>query len=380
MSGALRLDVVRTSEGMAELFREEKNCPARSFFQTESWMDAWWNVYREGKSPCAAKVVMDGRTAAIFPLFVRRRGDGGPWACREMRLVGTGEKVETDFHDFPALPEVDDGVLRMLFVDFLAETKTSWDEVILADFDELSRIHGALVHRRESLPFRTIVEKGVECPFQDLPDSPERFAKDCLSTTFRRRLKNKMNKLERETGLRFEVHDGCSGVVDVMRLFAELHQARWTGRGEKGAFHDPKKVDFLNSIAVRAGAEGTLFLSLLTMDGALAAGRLGFLRDGVLYDYQATHDPARLKSSPGLISVWKTIDAAIDRGATRFEALRGTEDYKRHFAHSSRWTHRLRIFNDTPRGLLGYAAARSGAEWALRKAGSAADRVAGAFR
>lgn len=368
------LDIVRTQEGMTDLFRLEKECPARSIFQTEIWMDTWWNIYKEGKVPFAGKLTRSGDTVALFPLYMRKRGSG-PWARRELRLVGTGEKVETDFHDFLACKDLDDGELTSLFIYFLEQTKASWDGIVLSDFDEASRIHGALVRHGNIFPYRTILEKGEECPYQDLPETKDRYVKEYLSSTFRRRLKNKTNKLQRETNFSFSIHDGRSDLGEVMRRFAEIHQTWWTGRGEKGAFHDPQKADFLNTIAVRLGAEGELFLSLLTIDGQLASGRLGFLHDGVVYDYQASHNPKFLKSSPGLVCVCKTIEAAIDRGVRRFEALRGTEPYKKHFTRTSRWTYKLRIFNNTSRGTLNFLIARSGAEYITRKLASVVDEI-----
>jgi len=48
-----------------------------------------------------------------------------------------------------------------------------------------------------------------------------------------------------------------------MKEFEEIHQARWTGKGEVGAFGDSRKARFIHSVTERMNATGNLFLATL---------------------------------------------------------------------------------------------------------------------
>jgi len=190
------LAILRTEEELRDLFLGEKECPARSVFQSHAWMETWWDVYRDGKTVCAGKVTRDGETVALLLLFVKNRRYFGTYRYREMGLVGTGEKVATDYHDFLAHPEYEDSILARHFVSFLMQTRKEWDEVRLAEFDEGSKIYTAVVRNAAMIPFPRILEKGEECPYQDLPKTGEQYVKNLLSRSLKKTLNNKRNRLQ----------------------------------------------------------------------------------------------------------------------------------------------------------------------------------------
>ena len=76
------------------------------------------------------------------------------------------------------------------------------------------------------------------------------------------------------------------------------------------------------------GADGPLRLAFLTVGGKRIAAGLTFeTTDSILY-YNAGVDPDARDLSPGVLMVERYIRRALDRGARRFDLLRGDEPYK----------------------------------------------------
>jgi hypothetical protein len=373
------LAVIRKEEELRDLFLHEKDCPARSIFQTQTWMETWWDSYRNGKTVCAGKVMREGRPVALFPLFVKNLSYFGTYQYREMRIVGTGEKVATDFHDFLAYPGYEDTELATQFFSFLVNTREDWDEVNLAEFEEESKIYKAIVRNAAMIPFSWVLEKSEECPYQDLPGTGEQYIRDLLSRRVRKTLINRRNHLHKKYKVRFEINSEDGDLQQRMKEIEAIHQARWTGKGEEGIFGDPQKAKFIHSVVEQMEEKGNLFLGALLLDSDLAAAEISFLRDGVLYLYQAGMNPKYRAAGVGRICTLLTIEAAISRKTTRVEMLRGQEEYKSHFAKCSRSTYRLRIFNNNVRGKFQWLCKKTGAEYIFRKTASLLDDLGNRF-
>jgi len=367
------LAILRTEKELRDLFACEVECPANSVFQTQAWMEAWWNSYRDGKTACAGKVIQEGRPVALFPLFVKDISYFGLYQYREMRLVGTGEKVATDFHDFLVNPVYEDSRLIKQFVSFLVNTKEEWDEVNLAEFDEGSNIYTGIVRNVSMIPFPWVLERSEECPYQDLPATGEQYVRNVLSRSMKKTLNNKVNRIQKKYKVQFEINGEGIDLRKRMEEFEAIHQARWTGKGEEGIFGDARKGRFIHSVAEKMAATGNLFLTTLLLDSDPAAALLCFLRDDILYYYQAGLNPKYEATSAGLICLLRTIEHAISRNAKRIEMMRGQEEYKFHFAKCSRSTYRLRIFNNNVRGKFQWLCKKTGAEFILRKTASIMD-------
>lgn len=374
------VEIIRTERELQELFDEGDVFPGVSIFQSKIWMETWWNAYRDDKTICSGKVLEEGKVKALFPLYVKKRRYFGTYRYREMNIIGTGEKVATDFHDFLVDPGLDDAALSKHLESFLTDTKKEWDEVVLAEFDSGSRIYSAMERFGKNLPFNWIRVKGETCPFQELPDSAEKYSQSVLSRSMKKTLNNKKNKLSRKYGVTFEINGEESGLDERMREFEIQHQARWERKGEEGIFHEPRKAEFLRQISEKLKERGELYLTTLLLDSNPAASMLSFFQNGVLYYYQSAWNEKYNASSVGWICMLQTIESAIRNGATRIEMLRGTEDYKHHFAKSARLTYRVRIFNNNARGRFQYWNRILGVEYLLHGCVSLLDDVTRSFR
>ena len=110
---------------------------------------------------------------------------------------------------------------------------------------------------------------------------------------------------------------GFSALVD-------LHQDRWTSRGDKGVFASEKFMRFHRLLAPKAMEKDWLRLYLALKDGKPIAATYNFSRDKKSYYYQSGF---RLENSslhsPGVLIQAYSIEDSIQEGLEEFDFLKG---------------------------------------------------------
>lgn len=106
-----------------------------------------------------------------------------------------------------------------------------------------------------------------------------------------------------------------------------LHSQRWRKKGLPGSFWG-KTLRFHREWIATAPA-GSVEIRLLAVAGR-PAGALYTMHAGrTTFFYQSGFDPTAATFSPGTVLIGTAIRAAIERGDTAFDFLRGDEPYKR---------------------------------------------------
>ncbi len=105
--------------------------------------------------------------------------------------------------------------------------------------------------------------------------------------------------------------------------FVRMHRQ---APGEKGAFMTDPMAEFFASLLDVPGAK----VDLLVTDGGgdPVAAAMGFATDGAYFLYNSAYDPSHGAASPGVVLLTELIRRAIERGAGRFDFLKGDEEYK----------------------------------------------------
>ena len=123
-------------------------------------------------------------------------------------------------------------------------------------------------------------------------------------------------------------------------------------RGLTSVIDEPSGVEFLQAAVAGSARRGELHLSTVQKDGQIAACDLAFVRNGVIYSYIASFDPAFAKYSFGRVLTDYLFMWACDSGFKRLDLLLGAYDYKTEYGCTLEPVRTL-VF---PRGLLGHAA------------------------
>lgn len=105
--------------------------------------------------------------------------------------------------------------------------------------------------------------------------------------------------------------------------FVALHRA---APGNKGEFMTGDMEGFFRDLLVLPGAR---LDCLVTGDDRLVAASIGFEDADAYYLYNSAYDPAVAEVSPGIVLLHRLIRRVGESGRSRFDFLKGTEDYKR---------------------------------------------------
>jgi CelD/BcsL family acetyltransferase involved in cellulose biosynthesis len=129
-------------------------------------------------------------------------------------------------------------------------------------------------------------------------------------------------------------------------------KSAWMASKGLGTFMGhPAGPQFLHKYVAAAAQSKILHLSAFRSSKGFAACHLGFYRNGVLYGYMPTYDPAWASYSPGSAIRDAFIMWACDHGARRVDLLRGVDSYKLRYQPGAESLQTLVI----PHGTIGKA-------------------------
>ena len=277
-------------------------------FATWEWAAAWWRHLGHGRLLLSAWLDAQGRPRGVLPLYLGEL-DGR----RAVRFIGhrqgdelgpvcaPGERAEGAAGLRRALEQLGDG-----FDVFVAHDVRPGE--LSAALPE-----SKLLRREPSPRIRLGEWEGFLA---------------ARSAQFRRQLRQRERRLEREFALSYRVTSDAERLDEDMATLLRLHAARWDGRSRSFA---GAAADFHREVARSALAGGWLRLQLLELDGRAVAALYNFRLGGIEWYYQAGRDPAFDRYSPGFVLMARSIREAAQDGLSEYRLLRGGEAYKARF-------------------------------------------------
>lgn len=306
-----------------------RDAPTATPFGTPEWLAAWWRFYGGGKRALAIEVREGRDLVGLYPLTV----GAGPW--RVLRAMGTGP---SDYLHPLARAGRESAVAGAI-------------EPLLRGIEgvDLLDLHGL----REDTPLARIATGDqARCLVLDLPPTYDAFLAS-LGKSLRYDVRRLDKSPFKEGKATIETNPG-----DGLDILFELHRARWRAKRLPGAFVG-RLVPFQRAWVAEAEKKGYLRLSILRLEGrpigalyAMAVGRQAFY-------YQAGFAPTEGSISPGTLLVAQAVRRAIEEGKTRFDFLRGDEEYKRRWKPQRAFVDRRAVVPLNARG-------RAGAAWIAR--------------
>jgi CelD/BcsL family acetyltransferase involved in cellulose biosynthesis len=316
--------------------------PADNPFGTWEWADAWWRAFGGGRRLELRRVhALDGRVAAILPLYAARRGP-----LTVLRFVGHGPADQLGPVCAPEDRPVAAAALREL----------AQRHLVLADRlpgeERLAPLLGGRVARREASPLVPL----------DAPTWDDWLA--ARSSNLRQQARRRERKLAREHGLTFRLTEDPGALDRDLEVLFALHEARW--QGGSSAFAGPLR-GFHADFARRALERGWLRLWIADLAGRPAAAWYGLRFGAREWYYQAGRDPAWERDAVGFALLVHTMRAALESGATEYRFGLGDEPYKARFATADP-------------GLETVVMGRTPIPWLAEQAGGVAKRLPAGLR
>jgi CelD/BcsL family acetyltransferase involved in cellulose biosynthesis len=162
----------------------------------------------------------------------------------------------------------------------------------------------------------------------------------------RRRLKGAGLKFN----VRFEQVASEAQRCEVLKALSAFHDVRFQEDKGSTAFQSPELMAFHDRATAEALTANWLRMYALYLDDQLAGAMYAFSYGKRFYFYQHGFDQKFRDSSPGLLLMALTINAALAEGAEEFDLLWGVETYKWLWADDLHTLSRLDMF---PARLIG---------------------------
>jgi CelD/BcsL family acetyltransferase involved in cellulose biosynthesis/glycosyltransferase involved in cell wall biosynthesis len=312
---AAALDELRATAALAAL-RDEwqelwERSAAATVFQSPAWIESWCAHLLRGELRVLT-YRRRGRLAGIAPFFT-----WGERGSRVLSLLGAGI---SDYLDLLLDDAAADEALRAIAA-WLADTRNQWSRI---EWSEL-RDDAALLRLRPPADWQVADASQDPCPGLLLAGSAGPL--DCVPARMRSRVQYARRRAARDTGLEIEPA-GRDNLDALLTALERLHTARWRLRGEDGVLDAPRVRAFHREVARKLLDADRLMLHGVKLGGEMAGVLYGFHDKQATRYYVSGFDPRFARSSPGMLAVAQSIEAAAARGSRVFDFLRGAEPYK----------------------------------------------------
>ena len=294
-------------------------------FLTWEWMALWWDHYcRSDRDRRLAVVVRrdGGRLTAMLPGYVHRRPGVSTFALLGTEFESTDylQAIEDPGLPATALPEM----LRVLMrqergIDVLHLTNILDHHATLRTLERMATEMGSPY---DIEPFRV-------CPYIAVAGDWEAYLGG-LSAKMRKNVRRETRRLL-EAGAEVDwVRERGEVRQAVSELFT-LHEQRFAAKETETGFRKSREP-FHAAVSEAFFDRDILRLFRVRVGGRTVAALYCFEYQRELFYFQSGIDPAWEAQSVGTVLVGQAIKYAFERGLTRFDFMRGGEEYK------FRWT------------------------------------------
>lgn len=338
----LSVEVHRGPSTMASLRGEWQGLFGRSAappFLSWEWLDTWHRVLAPAREPIVLVAREGDRPIGLLPLcleIVR------PFGTRRLSFLGE-RWAGADYLDVLAEEGREGEVAELLY------GRLPGLEHDVLDLDGIDSRSPSLDILRRCFPEGLTLEKRHVCPGVELPATfPEVLARSKRADNFKRRLR----QLKEVPGYEFRVVTEASEARAAFDRFLELHEKRWSTQGGSDAMGSPTIQRFHREVVEKLAVAGWLRFEEVWAEGGCRASIYGIQVGSTHCFYQSGYDPEWARRSVGLVVLGLSLEAAVSRGMSVYDFLRGTETYKFDWSTRTLETVRVRRIRRSPAGAL----------------------------
>jgi len=335
-----------------EQFRERWNSllranPASSIFQTPEWLASWWQSYGQNRN-LFALVFADstGAVVGIAPLYADHTRFLAS-SLTTLRMVGAGSG-DSDGLDFITAPgyAID---CAQAFIAWLAAQK-EWHVCALETLPQRSPVADYLLQRTQESGL--CIDSTLTPNFIiNLPPTWLQYVSS-LDSSFRPLLTRYPKRLQSRFTVKISRCEDVDDLKSQLQTLFDLHQMRWTGRGETGAFAGKARRDFYQRMAAALLQRGWLEFWLLELNGETVGAQFCFRYNDTVSLLQEGFHPKYASEKIGYALKAHLLQEMISSGARRYDFLGGADPYKAKFgAHQENYLN-LFIGGSSKRGRM----------------------------
>lgn len=306
------------------LFKQTNCVPFLSY----EWISAWLEKLAENRQIYLLRAVRHGELIGILPLCLQTKKVFG---LKFRQLGFLGEEIGgADYLDLIAKDENKAEIWTSIF-EFLQNEK-SFDSINLENLGQNSEtisILENLCEANKSFRFKAVASS--VCPQINLDSDWESVLNQSKrKDNFKRRLK----KLEKVEGFEFRSVTDKNEISAAFERFAVLHEKRWEKDGGSEATGLPQLMAFHRAVVEDLAEKDLVRFDEIWAEGECRASVYGLDKGKTFYYYNAGYDLDWANMSVGMVLIGLSIRAAISRGNTTYDFLRGEENYKFDWSNS----------------------------------------------
>lgn len=275
------------------------------------WLQVWWDVFGDGKTPGILTGYRRGELIGIAPLSVNGQ-----------TATFIGKENVCDYQDMIVAPDDQ----QCFFVAILTYLKTIGIRYLqLGALRPDSTSLTTLSRSAEQMGCKVTCNQVATGYEMALPRSWESYLY-MLGGKQRHEIRRKLRRLDEAGHVRYRVISRPDEMPEHMDIFLSMFSA---SRPDKSEFMTDQMTSFFLSLSQRLAERGWFRLSFLDIDRVPAAGVMCFDYNNTIFLYNSGYERRFRHLSTGLLSKVYSIKESIERKRRRYDLLKGNEVYKK---------------------------------------------------
>jgi CelD/BcsL family acetyltransferase involved in cellulose biosynthesis len=316
-----------------------------AIFLTPEWLLSWWHAYGNGAALRSLTFSSKGELIAFAPMYLE--ASGGFPSFRTLRFIGA-RSGDSDALNIITVPGYEAQVARA-FVDHL-RSRRDWDVCSLETLPEESAMAAAIRGAIEQEDWEVAARHHAHSYIQ-LPSSWDGYLQT-LQPGFRPLLTRYPKRLNSRYQVRITRCEDLPSLESQLERLYALHQMRWTGRGEPGAFADPARRSFYSAMARQFMDRGWLEFWSLALGDEVVATQFCFRYGDTVSLLQEGFDPKYTEEKVGYALRAHVLQTLIKQGVRCYDFLGGDDAYKLKFGATRSTYLDLRFAGPSARGRM----------------------------
>ena len=307
-----------------------------SFFQSWGWIGCWLRLLPQGTRALLLRVRIGGETVGLAVLLERRVWRRGLVHSRSLYLHETGRPEIDELtieHNGVLVRRDCAGLAQAVALARLVEEVAAgrFDEIILSGVgpDYRQAAEGIRTPKAHLLVWKCEPSHVVEL---DRLRSGGPDGLGALAPSTRKGIRRALRRAEEYGPLKVEEARSVEEALTYLDALIELHQARWTGAGERGAFYSPWLRRFHAALVASRLPEGEIQLLRVSAGESVLGYLYHFQYRQRLYCYQwgLVRDEDR-RISAGLVCEALSLKHNLEQPVRIYDLLHGDTEHKRRF-------------------------------------------------
>ena len=274
------------------------------------WLEVWWHDFGSEAELYLGAIRKDGTIAGIAPLLLRGA---------EASFIGSTDLC--DYLDFVIVPGKEGDFFNILLDDLQGRGIRRLNlGPLRPNSSVLSYLVGIAKNRNYDVS-RNVEDVSLEL---DLPATWQEYL-NTLTQKQRHEVNRKLRRLGEAGVVNYRVVEDNDSILDSIDLFLRLFRQ---SREDKAIFLTNQIESFFRSLIEATARPGLLRFGILELNASPVAVVMYFDYNNSVFLYNNGYDPRHSSLNVGLISKVLCLKDSIERGRSKFDFLKGAEEYK----------------------------------------------------